>query len=95
MENLKTKRKQEKFVWSSRAGIQTLEFLKFPPTIWIIEGDGIKSRQKSLIFLTLSAVQKLQQHNFEFKTKVTYMVDMEKYDKNEDWRAPHLFLRKQ
>ena len=39
--------KRKKKIWPSRGGIRTSNFLKFLPTIWIIEGDGIKSRQGS------------------------------------------------
>ena len=33
------KRKKDKNFWASGAGIETLNFLKFPFTIWIIEDD--------------------------------------------------------
>ena len=41
------KKNKEQKNWPSRVGIQNLDFLKFAPTIWIIEGDEIKSRQGS------------------------------------------------
>ena len=52
----------DKKFWPSGAGIQTPDFLKFAPKIWIIKSDETKSRQGTYNFSTLGLTKNYWDH---------------------------------